>query len=81
MADSTLIIKTDNITTFADDTQNAVADLNTTISEIVTATNKFMNTSTGHTHDGTNSASISSGVGTLSVEDLGKLFFSVGGIT
>ena len=69
MADSTLIIKTGNITTFADNTQNAVADLNTTISEIVTATNKFMNTTLGHTHDGTDSASLSSGVSDMTLEE------------
>ena len=69
MADHT--IDTDNITTFADDTQNAVADLNTTITEIVDTYNGAMHATTGHSHSGAtgDGPSLSSGIGTLSIED------------
>lgn len=65
MADSSLAIDTGVIVTLADDDQNAVADANTNTDEIVTKFNAAFETSTGHTHDGTDSSSISAGIGAL----------------
>lgn len=76
MADSTLIINTDNITTFEDLTQNSITDLNSTITEIVDKVNDFMDTATGHSHDGTDSKSLSSGVSGLTVEELALAQFA-----
>ncbi len=69
MADSTLIINTDNITTFEDLTQNSITDLNSTITEIVDTFNESLDTATGHSHDGTDSRSISSGVSGMTMEE------------
>ena len=59
-------IDTADITTFVDDTENAVADVNSTFTEIVTQYNAAFNATTGHVHDGTDSPSISAGIGSLS---------------
>ena len=63
---SNLTIDTGVIITFTDDTENSVADVNTTITEIVTKTNTFME---DHDHDGTNSSSISIGINGMTFEE------------
>lgn len=65
MGASNMILTAANIKTLVDDTANAVADVNTTITEIATKFDAMLETSTGHSHDGTNSASVTSGVGSL----------------
>ena len=70
MATSSLAINTGNITTFADDTQNTIDDLNTTVTEIVTKFNGSLETTSGHSHDGTDSPTISSGISGLDVSEL-----------
>ena len=70
MSESSMAIDTDVIVTFSDDDQNSVADTNTTISEIVTKFNAMLETATGHSHDGTDSPSISAGIGGLTMLEL-----------
>ena len=74
-------IDTDDITTFTNDTANAAAALNTTLDAIVVAYNAAMHATTGHSHGGGtgDAPSITSGVGSLTVTELGKLFFAHGG--
>ena len=74
-------IDTDDITTFTNDTANAAAALNTTLDAIVVAYNAAMHATTGHSHGGAtgDAPSISSGVGSLTVAELGILFFAHGG--
>lgn len=64
---SNLTIDTGVIVTLTDDTENAVANLNAIISEIVTKVNTFMET---HTHNGTDSPSVSAGIGSISMTEL-----------
>ena len=75
------LIDTGNITTFANNTANAPAALNTTLDEIVDTYNAAFHASTGHSHSGAtgDAPSISSGVGSLTVTELGILFFAHGG--
>lgn len=51
--------------------------------EIVSQHDAAFHASTGHTHSGStgDGPPISSGVGTLTVTELGRLFFAYGGIT
>jgi hypothetical protein len=65
MAASTMKIDSANIVTVVNGTANAAADVNTSVSEIVTKFNAALETSTGHNHDGTNSRTISMGVAGL----------------
>lgn len=65
MAESTMALTAANIKTLIDDTQNAVADLNTTITELSTKFDAMLETSSGHDHDGSNSKSTSSGIGNI----------------
>ena len=55
MAKSTMAVNSANIVTVIDGTANAAADVNTSITEIVTKFNAMLETSAGHNHDGTNS--------------------------
>ena len=75
------LIDTGNITTFANNTANAPAALNTTLDEIVTAHNGAFHATLGHKHSSAtgDAPSISSGVGSLTVAELGILFFAHGG--
>ncbi len=70
MADSTFALDPANIKTLADDTANAVADVNTTITEISTQFDAMLETSSGHTHDGVDSPSISAGIGSLTMREV-----------
>ena len=65
MAESSMALDADNIKTLADDTANAVADVNTTVTEISTSFDAMLETTTGHDHDGSNSKSVSAGIGAL----------------
>ncbi len=67
MADSSMIIDSGNITTFADEVANDPDLLDSTIAEIVDKFNALIETATGHDHDGTNSKSVSAGIGNLSL--------------
>ncbi len=67
---STSDIDTGVIVTLADDDQNSVADFNTNFTEIVTKFNTGYDTSTGHDHDGSNSKSVSAGIGALTSLEL-----------
>ena len=66
MADSTFALDPANIKTLTDDTANAVADVNTTITEISTQFDAMLETDSGHSHDGSDSRAISAGIGALS---------------
>ncbi len=70
MADSSQAIDTGVIVTLVDDTENSVANQNTNFTEIVTKFNAHSNTTTGHSHDGTDSRAISAGIGSLSSLEL-----------
>ena len=70
MALSNMAIDTGVIVTLADDDQNAVADLNTNFGEIVTKFNAMLDTETGHDQDGSNSKSVSAGIGALTSLEL-----------
>ena len=69
MADSTLIIDRDEITTFADDTRFSYSDINDTITEICDKFDAMLETATGHSHDGTDSRAVSSTVAGLTLEE------------
>ena len=58
------------IKTLSDDTENASADVNTTITEISTKFDAMLETSSGHNHDGTNSKSVSAGIASLTTLEL-----------
>ena len=60
-------IDTNVIITIEDDTENAAADVNTSNTEIVTKYNLSMDNATGHDHDGSNSKSVSAGIGGLTM--------------
>ncbi len=64
---SNLTIDTDNIVTFSDTSADAATDLNSTFTEVVTATNTFME---DHAHNGTDSSSVSVGIGSLTTLEL-----------
>ena len=70
MAESSMALTAANIKTLVDDTANAVADLNTTVTEISTKFDAMLETSTGHNHDGTNSKSVSAGIASLTTLEL-----------
>lgn len=65
MAKSNMALDSANIITLTDDTVNAVADVNTTITELSSQFDVILETSTGHDHDGSNSKSVSAGIGAL----------------
>ena len=69
MADSSLIIDSDNITTFTNDTVNDADEVNSTITEVTESFDAMLETATGHYHDGTDSRSIASGVNGLTIEE------------
>jgi len=69
MGASSMILTAANIKTLVDDTALAVVDLNTTITEISTKFNAMLETSTGHTHDGTDSASVSMTINDMTLEE------------
>lgn len=70
MAASSMAINSANIVTVVNGTSNAAADVNTTVTEITTKFNDMLETATGHSHDGTDSRSLSSGVAGLTVQEL-----------
>lgn len=70
MAASTMAVNSANIVTVVNGTANAASDVNTSVSEIVTKFNAMLETATGHSHDGTNSRSISAGVAGLTEQEL-----------
>ena len=70
MSASSMAIDTNNITTFANNDVNSVADMNTTISEIVTKFNAALETATGHYHDGIDARLIFGGLTGFTAEDL-----------
>ncbi len=76
-------IDTGEITDLEGKTVNDQDVIDAMITEIVTQYNASLHATTGHTHDGTtgNGPSITSGVGSLTVAELGRLFFAMGGIT
>jgi len=61
MATSSMAIDTDNITDFEDGTVNQSATIDSTFSEVVTKFNASLETSTGHSHDGTDSRKTGNG--------------------
>ena len=69
MAKSTFALDSNKIITLTDDTQNAVADINTTIGEIQTKFDAMLETSTGHSHSGTDSPSISLSINDMTLEE------------
>ncbi len=69
MAASSMALTAANIKTLADDTENAVADVNTTITEISTKFDAMLETATGHNHDGTNSKSVTLGINDMTLEE------------
>ena len=72
MADSSMAIDSTKITDFANGTALTETDLDTTIGEIVSAFDAMLETATGHSHDGTDSRSISSGVSGLTMEEFAR---------
>lgn len=70
MAASSMAINPANIVTVVNGTANAAADINTTVTELVTKFDAMLETATGHSHDGTNSRSVSSAVAGLTIEEL-----------
>lgn len=58
MAASSQAIDTDVIVTCVAGTANLASDVNTSVSEIVTKFNAMLETVTGHSHDGTDSAPV-----------------------
>ena len=71
MATSTMAIDiAGKITTFTNQTDNTPTTVNSTISEIVTKFNAMLETTSGHSHDGTDSRSLASGVAGLTVQEL-----------
>ena len=70
MGVSTMALTAANIKTFTSATENAVADLNTTVTELQTKFNAMFETSTGHSHDGVDSKSVSAGIGALTSLEL-----------
>ncbi len=70
MAQSSMAINTDNITTFANDTINTATDVNSTVNEIVTKFNRMLETTTGHFHDGTDAKIVYGGVAGFTAEDI-----------
>ena len=76
-------IDTGEITDLEGNTINDPDVLDAMFTDIVTQYNGSLHATTGHSHAGTtgNGPSISSGVGSLTVTELGRLFFSYGGIT
>ncbi|KKM77876.1 hypothetical protein LCGC14_1365650 [marine sediment metagenome] len=73
MSVSTMALTAANIKTFTDDTANAVADLNTTVSEIQSKFNAMLETSTGHNHADGNSRSVSVGYNNITFEEYVQL--------
>jgi hypothetical protein len=69
MAESSMSIDNNKITTFTNQTANSPTDLDNTITEIVDKFNAMLETATGHSHDGTDSRSISSSVSGLTMEE------------
>lgn len=67
MADSTMKIDSGNITTFADEVAVDPDLVDDTISEIVTQFDTMLETTSGHDHDGSNSKSVSAGIGSLTL--------------
>ena len=69
MADSTMKINRNNITTFANSTANNATDLNNTITEIIDKFDAMLETSTGHDHDGVDSPLVFGGVTNMNAEE------------
>jgi len=76
-------IDSSKITDMTGATANDQDVIDTMVAELVTKHDASLHATTGHAHDATtgNGPSLSSGVGSLTIAELGKLFFAYGGIT
>jgi hypothetical protein len=67
MAASSLAITTGDVVVLADQIANNPTEVDDNFSLIVTAFNASIETASGHNHDGTNSRSVTAGIGSLSI--------------
>ena len=69
MAESNMAITAANITTFADEVAVDPDLVDSTITEITETIDDMLETEDGHDHDGSNSKSVSAGIGSLTTEE------------